>query len=296
MKSYFLLIVPLFILVWPTLGYAHQPVMDMAPRWDGGYGFQFRYDYVDKDRLMSGSSKVSNPSNLRSHTSTWWYEGVYSFKREHRLTFKMPVVYRNALLTAGSSPLSAGGPGDLILGFQNKLYFNEKGITGNVGITPSIRIPTGETGANLPIGRGTVDFALSLAGSIESFKFYSLLDFYTWIHTEGVGKRRPGHIFGVDLDLGYHPYHDMSKNQGIFLMTGFRGRYYGQDKVAGALDPNSGRTTFDVIPTLVYYRNNMMVRAEYYIPVYRDVTGTQLTDSIHFQLGVGFTFQSFKPL
>jgi len=24
--------------------YAHQPVMDMAPRWEEGYGFQLRHD------------------------------------------------------------------------------------------------------------------------------------------------------------------------------------------------------------------------------------------------------------
>jgi len=27
-----------------ALVFAHQPVMDMAPRWNGGYGFQVRYE------------------------------------------------------------------------------------------------------------------------------------------------------------------------------------------------------------------------------------------------------------
>ena len=45
---------------------AHQPVMDMAPRWSGGYGFQIRNEY---------SPNVS---------STNWFEGVYTRSREKR--------------------------------------------------------------------------------------------------------------------------------------------------------------------------------------------------------------------
>ena len=52
---------------------AHQPVMDMAPRWSGGYGFQIRNEF---------SPDVS---------STNWLEGVYTRSREKRITFKIPL-------------------------------------------------------------------------------------------------------------------------------------------------------------------------------------------------------------
>lgn len=49
----------LFIVAQPAL--AHQPVMDMAPRWQDGYGFQIRQEYRSSDELVSGDSEVDNP-------------------------------------------------------------------------------------------------------------------------------------------------------------------------------------------------------------------------------------------
>ena len=39
---------------------AHQPVMDMAPRWAEGYGFQLRQEHFGSDDLMRGSDSVEN--------------------------------------------------------------------------------------------------------------------------------------------------------------------------------------------------------------------------------------------
>ena len=38
--------------------HAHQPVMDMAPRWDDGYGFQLRHERFGSDELMQGSDRI----------------------------------------------------------------------------------------------------------------------------------------------------------------------------------------------------------------------------------------------
>ena len=50
---------------------AHQPVMDMAPRWNGGYGAQTRITHAN-------------------NTTTTWLEGVYTFKPALRMTLKVP--------------------------------------------------------------------------------------------------------------------------------------------------------------------------------------------------------------
>ena len=55
-----LLIVLLFG-VTSTAALAHQPVVDMAPRWNGGYGFQTRVEHANSDTIT-------------------WLEGVYTFK------------------------------------------------------------------------------------------------------------------------------------------------------------------------------------------------------------------------
>ena len=35
------------------LTFCHQPVMDMAPRWSGGYGFQVRYESFGSDQQIN---------------------------------------------------------------------------------------------------------------------------------------------------------------------------------------------------------------------------------------------------
>jgi len=121
--------------------YAHQPVMDMAPRWSEGYGFQTRIEQFD------------------SKTTTW-VEGVYTFKPSVRLTFKLPQ--------------TGGEMGDLILGVPLKKYINEGPKTSNWGITPSVKLPTG-TGTE-----GDWDLGLSVSYSSETPSFYQLYDLYAW--------------------------------------------------------------------------------------------------------------------
>ena len=65
----------------------HQPVMDMAPRWAGGWGFQFRYETLGSNKLLDG--RYSN-AGLSHYRNTTWFEGVYTWKRSIRATFKLP--------------------------------------------------------------------------------------------------------------------------------------------------------------------------------------------------------------
>ncbi|MBN4081119.1 hypothetical protein JYT44_02010 [Caldithrix abyssi] len=282
-----------FVTIW-----AHQPVMDMAPRWKGGYGIQFRYENIIRDRLTYNGKLVSNPFGLQSETSTLWVEGVYTFTRAHRLTFKLPLVEKQARLEKDGQfhNFRESGAGDLILGFQNKLYFNETNYTGNFGFTPSIRIPTGSTSGDLELGRGAVDYGVSFSASVELFKLYTFLDLFAWFPTEGTQGERPGNTLAVDFDLGIHPYHNMQLNRGIFIMMGFNGRQYEPEQVSGGKEPlDSGGSTFEVAPTLVLYNKNWMIRTQYHIPVYQNNKGAQLFESPRLQVGIGFVFKSFTP-
>jgi hypothetical protein len=90
--------------------YAHQPVMDMAPRWNNGYGMQTRVTHANAE-------------------TTTWLEGVYTFKPSVRMTLKVP--------------FSNGDTGDAIFAMPIKRYKNAGASTSNWGLTPSVRIPTG---------------------------------------------------------------------------------------------------------------------------------------------------------
>ena len=93
---------------------AHQPVMDMAPRWNGGYGAQTRITHAND-------------------TTPTWVEGVYTFKPALRMTLKVPY--------------SDGKSGDAILAMPIKRYKNAGASTSNWGLTPSVRMPTAAASA-----------------------------------------------------------------------------------------------------------------------------------------------------
>ena len=42
------------------VAFAHQPVMDMAPRWSGGYGFQIRHESFGSDRMINDNDMLSS--------------------------------------------------------------------------------------------------------------------------------------------------------------------------------------------------------------------------------------------
>lgn len=128
------------------LALAHQPVMDMAPRWENGYGIQTRVERFDNQ-------------------TTNWLEGVYTFEPSKRVTFKLPYIENDGL-------------GDLIIGVPLKRYTNKKTATSNWGITPSVQFPTGED--------GEWDVGLSLSYSSESKTLYQLYDLYAWKDRIGV--------------------------------------------------------------------------------------------------------------
>ena len=141
------------LLLMSSQARAHQPVMDMAPRWAEGYGIQTRVEHF-------------------SSQTTTWVEGVYTFDRSVRATFKLP--YRDDAF------------GDLILGLPLKKYKNDGAKTSNWSVTPSVQLPTG-SGHN-----SEWDLGLSLSYSAESPTFYQLYDLYTW-----------GDRTGLDVNVGF---------------------------------------------------------------------------------------------
>ena len=104
------IIVLIIFLTLTSKVFSHQPVMDMAPRWNDGYGVQTRIEHANSENKV-------------------WLEGVYTFKPMVRMTLKIPTI--------------DGELDDAIIALPLKKYFNDKAFTSNWSITPSIRMPTG---------------------------------------------------------------------------------------------------------------------------------------------------------
>ena len=252
----------MIILLLMGVAWPHQPVMDMAPRWAGGWGFQFRYETL-------GSNSNAGLSHYRKTT---WFEGVYTWKRSIRATFKLPyhqIESKYQLIDWGNPIEKGSGLGDLILALPLKKYFNLKRSTGNFGLTPQIRLKTGDESNVIKSKSG---YGLSLSYSAESFSFYQLYDIFGWIYSE----KDP--LLGLDINLGIHPYHDNVTNTGLFAIWDVTARW--QDS----------STTIQTGPVFMPYRQNIMARAEVKFPVIENGKRPQLSKGLFMNVGIGFVF------
>ena len=113
--------------------YGDQPIMNMMPRWDGGYGFQVRAEHVHRSDLKQGSDVVGR--GFAEELTQFHLEGVYTWDRSMRLTVKLPYVVdaRRGMLGAGGQKVEQRdeGIGDLTLAMPLKHYFNLDARTGS---------------------------------------------------------------------------------------------------------------------------------------------------------------------
>jgi|LWDU01.1.fsa_nt_gi hypothetical protein len=276
---------------YSTFVFAHQPVMDMAPRWEDGYGFQLRYENYGSDELMDGESEIANPLGLERFVDKTWLEGVYTFDRSIRATFKLPYIDQSRTKNINGIGVhqTNSGFGDLILGLPLKHYRNKKAFTDNFSFTPSIRIPTGSSSGDFPISDGSVDFGLSFSYSSESPKYYTMIDLYYWFNTKGESEMHEGDELALDINLGYHPYHSNKTNTGVFTMLDITARY-NDDPSSTTFTTASGGQRVQIGPVLVLYKDNIMFRTEYKHLVYEKTSGISNSRSSEFMLGLGITF------
>ena len=263
----------------------------MAPRWNEGYGFQVRYELYGSDDLMDGDSEISNPLGLKRFVDTIWLEGVYTFDRSVRATFKLPYVDQRRTKNIGGAGVrqSNSGLGDLVLGVPLKHYRNRKAFTDNFSFTPSIRLPTGSSSGNFPISDGSVDLGVSFSYSSETPKYYTLVDLFYWFNTKGDNGMHEGDELALDINLGYHPYHSNETNSGVFVMWDTSARY-NDDPNSATLTTASGGQRLQMGPVLVLYKDNIMFRAEYKHLLYEKTSNISNSRGSEIFIGLGITF------
>lgn len=268
--------------------WAHQPIMDMAPRWAGGWGFQHFSEFRIANDLLNGTEKRDNPFGVRQRVNTHWLEGVYTFRREMRLTIKIP--WRDqerTVLKNGTAVHQRGdGWGDIILGAPFKKYVNKRNLTYNYGITPMLGMPTGSTSDAFPVGDGSWDPGISLSASFESPTWYHLYDLWYWKNTQSSRGWRGGDQAGLDINIGRSFPHP-EKYQGAFIMWDISARWQdtGRD-----FSHDTGGESIAMGPALVFFKGNWMLRLEYRMPIYERRNGRQPGDEKRFAIGLGITF------
>jgi len=268
---------------------AHQPVMDMAPRWAGGYGGQVRYSSRFSDELLKGDDKVSNVDAKKREVNKLWLEGIYTFDRSLRVTLKVPYIdQKRSGLKEGTRITERGkGWGDAILALPLKKYTNHSSSTENISLTPQIRVPTGSTDDDYPVSDGSWDTGLSLSYSSEDPLYYTLFDLFYWNNQSGENGAHEGDLWGLDINLGYHPYHNNKNDTGIFIMADLSARHEDQGRSDSGID---GGEYISAGPILILYKKNLMARFEYHVPFYERVDAEQLSRGETWQWAIGATF------
>ncbi len=125
------------------VAHADQPIMNMMPRWAGGWGYQFIQEYRHESALKLGNNEIGNGLTENAHITH--LEGVYTWDRSIRMTVKIPyVVEANRLVLDEESNVvrqTDSGLGDITVALPLKKYFNLDGRSGNWSVAPQLRIP-----------------------------------------------------------------------------------------------------------------------------------------------------------
>ena len=285
------------LLSWVSVSWGHQPVMDMAPRWQGGYGFQVMQECYGSNRLLSGTEESENSRGLERHVSKTRFEGVYTFDRSKRVTFKLPYVVQRRRRLDGDDVVTDRGEGwgDPILAAPLKNYWNLSRSTMNIGMTPAVRIPIGGSTGAFPVSDGSWDRGLGLSWSGEgyifpawpNFNFYYMVDGFRWFNGEGTdGVAAPDEL-GLDINIGFRLFHDRTTGFGSFLMWDVTAR---SQEVPGLPEPGAVASRVHSGPALVLYRRSVMARLEYRRPVYEDAGGSGLSRGNDVLVGIGMVF------
>jgi len=271
----------------------------MAPRWEDGFGFQTRYESYGSSKLKNGTSDIDNPLGLKRYVRKAWLEGVYTFKPEYRVTFKLPYVEQSRVKNINGLSVAQknSGVGDLILSLPLKWYTNKSTYTSNFGITPAVRLPTGDSDGNFPISDGSWDAGISVSYAYEGFPFksenhfkiYQLYDLFYWNNTTGHNGMGEGDEVGLDMNIGIHPLHSDKTNSGMFLLWDISARYNAKPGTENLTTASYGRR-LHTGPIIIFYKENIMFRAEYKFPVYENVKGVANSRGNEVNVGIGITF------
>ena len=181
---------------------ADEPIMNMMPRWDNGWGLQMINEYRHEDDLLLGSRTTY--SGFTEDVHLLHFQGVYTWDRSIRLTYKIPYVLdaRREMPDGwgGKRVEHDNGIGDATLALPLKKYFNLDGRSGSWSLKPMVRVPLAGDD-DYEIYDSEWGGGLSLSYDFETPRLAFLSSASYWFHD----NQMPSEIY-LSLDLGYKFY------------------------------------------------------------------------------------------
>lgn len=240
----------------------------MMPRWDGGYGFQILFEDINREELMNGDRVVD--SNKFESVELIHFQGVYTWDKSIRFTFKIPYVLAAERINLDNERQIDSGLGDIKLALPLKRYFNLDRKSGSWTFSPQIILPTSKEDA---YNFYNSELGLGLFGGYE-------IETYRWFFSTGIGywvfdREEPDYIH-INSDLGINLREDIQ----ILIENDY---HY----------DNDGLEKLSVGPAL-YFRQNL--NTHYRIEYKKDLiskAAKNINDHVNetkLSFGVGFVF------
>jgi hypothetical protein len=179
---------------------ADDPIMNMMPRWDKGWGLQLIDEYRHEDDLLLG--KRTAYSGFTEDVHLLHFQGVYTWDRSVRLTYKLPYV----LDARREMPDGLGGKhvehdngiGDATLALPLKKYFNLDGRSGSWTFKPMLLVPlAGDDNYEIYNNEWGGGIGLGYEFEMHGLAFVSSASFWAYENE----KPSEAHL---SLDLGYN--------------------------------------------------------------------------------------------
>ena len=184
-----------------TSVWADQPIMNMMPRWDGGYGFQVLAEHTHRSDLKQGDDVVAR--GFSEDVTQLHLQGVYTWDRSIRLTAKLPYVVdarREVLGSKGEKVVQRDeGIGDLTLALPLKKYFNLSARSGSWTLAPQIRIPLGKEDDEYEVWNGVWGGGLSFGYETETYDWFIATSAGFWIFEQPEPAE-----WSYSLDIGWN--------------------------------------------------------------------------------------------
>jgi hypothetical protein len=178
-----------------------QPIMNMMPRWDGGYGVQALAETIHRSDLKLGDAVVGK--GFSEDIQLLHLQGVYTWDRSVRLTFKLPYVVsaqREVLGIDNEKVVQHDQSiGDLTLALPLKQYFNLSARSGNWSIVPQIIIPLGaaDDKHNYAVASRVWGSGISLGYETETYHWFFAASASAWAYESNKSNQ-----WGGSIDLG----------------------------------------------------------------------------------------------
>jgi len=185
---------------------ADQPIMNMMPRWNGGYGVQMLADTIHRSDLKQGKDVVGD--GFSEDISQVHLQGVYTWHRSIRLTFKLPYVIdarRELLDTNGDKIVQQDqGLGDLTVALPLKHYFNLATRSGNWTVAPQLRVPLGRKDSSYQVADRVWGTGISVGYETETYYLFLATSASAWVFE----NPKPAE-WSWSLDIGWNARDNM---------------------------------------------------------------------------------------